>query len=290
MLRKTLLIFFGFLFIPILSVAADTAFVEFTSLHKDMDVSRVALNDAVWQTVSPYRHPLQRQFLVDPKPAEVGVREVLVQSIHDGKYVSFRLTWQDETKDETPQIMGFADGAAIQFPVRKEDFSKQFMGEKKYPVHILYWKAWLSKDKESGFQTTRTAYPNMTADIHTFDYPIKGEGTEKTQNEKDIFIPGRAARNPLSFPGKEVIAELSSTGPGTVTTKKTDNTTGDAEWKDGRWTVLFRRPLLVDDAGSVYFTIGEKMPVAFAVWEGSRHEAGSRKAVSPAWVEVEIEK
>jgi hypothetical protein len=32
------------------------------------------------------------------------------------------------------------------------------------------------------------------------------------------------------------------------------------------------------------------MPVAFDVWEGSRHEAGSRKAVSPAWVEVELEK
>lgn len=186
--------------------------------------------------------------------------------------------------------MGFADAAAIQFPVRKEDFPKYFMGEKEYPVHILYWKAWVSKDKEGGFQTVQKAYPNMTADIYTFDYPIKGEGTEKTEAEKNIFIPGKAAGNPLSFPGKEVIAELSSAGPGTVAAKKTENTTGDAEWKDGRWTVIFRRPLSVDDAGSVRFTVGEKIPVAFAVWEGSRHEAGSRKAVSPAWAEVEIEK
>jgi nitrate reductase alpha subunit len=73
-----------------------------------------------------------REGFVKITRAEVGVREVLVQSIHDGKYVSFRLTWQDETKNETPRIMGFADGAAIQFPVRKEDFSKQFMGEEKY--------------------------------------------------------------------------------------------------------------------------------------------------------------
>ena len=174
--------------------------------------------------------------------------------------------------------------------MNKEELPEFFMGETKKPVHILYWKAWRSKDKKNGFQTTKTAYPNMTTDIYTFDYPVKGVGTEKTQSEKDIFIPGRAADNPLSFPSKEVITELSATGPGTITFKKIANTSGEAEWENGRWTVIFNRPLTVKDLGSVRFTAGTRMPVAFAVWEGSRMESGGRKAISPAWAEVEIQK
>jgi DMSO reductase family type II enzyme heme b subunit len=290
MLQKVISYFFILFLVAAAAVAENKSFVEFKSFKKEIDASHVALHDDVWQTIKPYRQPLQRQFLVVPKPAEIGVKEVFVQSINDGKFISFRLYWNDDTKNETPKITGFSDGAAIQFPVSKDDFPEYFMGEEKHPVHILYWKAWRSKDQKSGFQTTKTAYPNMTTDIYTFDYPVKGKGTEKTQAEKDIFIPGRAAGNPMSFPSKEVMTELSSTGPGTITFKKVANTTGDAEWKDGQWTVIFRRPLTVEDTGSVRFATGERMPVAFAVWEGSRNEAGGRKAVSPAWAEVEVEK
>jgi DMSO reductase family type II enzyme heme b subunit len=128
----------------------------------------------------------------------------------------------------------------------------------------------------------------MTTDIYTFDYPVKGTGTEKTQAEKDIFIPGRAAKNPMSFPSKGIIAELSSAGPGTITSKKVDNTSGEAEWEEGEWSVVIRRPFTVNDPESVQFKAGERTPIAFAIWEGDRMETGGRKAVSPAWAEVEV--
>ena len=93
----------------------------------------------------------------------------------------------------------------------------------------------------------------------------------------------------LSDQHKEIIEELTAEGSGTLKTMNVENTTGDAEWKNGEWTVVFRRPLRVDDAGSVRFAPGEKMPVAFAVWEGSHKESAGRKAVSPAWAEVRLE-
>ena len=288
MLKKTCL-FLGLLVMVTSAHAERQKFVEFVSYRVDQDVSGISLNDEAWKKVKPYRQPLQEQFLILPKPAEIGVKELFVQSINDGTYISFRLTWKDPTKNERPGLMDFSDGAAIQFPVVRGAFPEFFMGEEKKPVHILHWKAWRSEDKKSGFQTTKTAYPNMTTDIYTFDYPIKGKGIEKTQAEKDIFIPGRAARNPLSFPTKKIIMELSSTGPGTITFKTTANTSGESQWKEGEWTVVLRRPLKVDDSGSVQFEPGEKIPVAFAVWEGSRMESGGRKGVSPSWAEVEVE-
>lgn len=271
------------------SFAAQKKFAEFVSYRKGVDVGKVGLYDEVWKTALAYKQPLQRQFLVVPKPVEVGVKEVFVQSINDGKYIAFKLTWKDASEDDGAKIMNFSDGAAIQFPVRKDPLAEYFMGEPRKPVHILHWKAWRSRDQRAGFQSVKTAYPNMTADAYTFDYSVKGEGTEKTQAEKDTFIPGKAAGNPLSVPHKEIIEELAAEGQGTLTSKNVENTRGEAEWKNREWSVIFVRPLTVNDPGSVQFKTGERMPVAFAVWEGGRREAAGRKAVSPAWAEVKVE-
>ena len=288
--KKIVLFFFFSLFLVVaFAYAEKKKFAEFISYRKNVDVSKVRLNDDVWKTVNAYRQPLQRQFLVDPKPVDVGVKEVLIQSINDGRYVAFRLVWKDATENDEIKLHNFSDAAAIQFPVKKEPLPEYFMGEPKKPVHILYWKAWRSRDQKTGFQTVKTAYPNMTVDMYNFDYSVKGDFTEKTQAEKDIFIAGKAAGNPLSIPHKEIIEELSAEGAGTLKSKNIENTSGEAEWKYDEWTVIFRRPLTVSDTGSVQFKAGEKMPVAFSVWEGSRLETAGRKAVSPAWAEVKIE-
>ncbi len=288
MVRKIICLLFVFSSAAAFAYAGEKEFVEVSSYRTNIDVGKVKLNDDAWNTVTPYKQPLQRQFLVAPMPADVGVKEVFLQSINDGKHIAFRLVWKDATRDDSLKIMNFSDGAAIQFPVKKEPLPEFFMGEPDKPVHIIYWKAWRSRDHEEGFQTVKTAYPNMTVDMYNFDYSVKGNGTDKTQAEKDIFIPGKAAGNPLSVPHKEIIEELSAEGAGTLASKNIENTTGEADWKNGEWTVIFIRPLNVSDAKSVQFKAGEKMPVAFAIWEGSRMESAGRKAVSPAWAEVEI--
>ncbi|MBV6340576.1 ethylbenzene dehydrogenase-related protein [Candidatus Magnetobacterium casense] len=264
----------------------EKVFVEITSFRKDIDVSKVGINDEVWKGVASYKQPLQRQFLVEPKPKEVGVKEMFVQSINDGKYIAFRLTWKDDTKDDVLKITSFSDAAAIQFPLSSEQLPEYFMGEPKKPVHIMYWRAWRSKDQKDGVQTVNTAYPNMTIDMYSFDYKVSGVGTDKTQAQKDMFIPGRAAQNPLSVAHKEIIEEATSEGPGTYKTKPVENTVGEAVWQNGSWTLIVKRPMTVNDAGSVQFKAGEKKPISFAVWEGHRLEGGGRKAVSPAWAEV----
>jgi hypothetical protein len=289
MIRTTASLLFGIALAASSVSAEEKKFVEFSSFHRNVEVRAVKLYDDVWKTAPAYKQPLQRQFLIEPKPADVGVKEVLVQSIHDGTYIAFRLVWKDPVRNDDPKIMNFSDGASLQFPVKKDPLPEYFMGELNKPVHIMYWKAWRSADRKNGFQNAKTAYPNMAVDLYQFDYPVKGKGTEKTQAEKDLFTPGKAAGNPVSLAHKEIIEELSAEGGGTLKAKSVENTTGEAEWKNGEWTVVFRRPLSVEDAGSVQFKPGEKMPVAFAVWEGGRKESAGRKAVSPAWAEVKVE-
>ncbi|MBF0518612.1 MAG: hypothetical protein HQK92_02700 [Nitrospirae bacterium] len=268
---------------------AEKPFVEITSYHKDTDVSKVGINDNLWSGVASYRQPLEKQYLVVPKPVEVGVKELVVQSINDGKYIAFRLVWKDATENSSIKVTGFSDAAAIEFPVKTDPLPQYIMGQTDMPVHILYWRAWRSKDTKDGFQTIDTAYPNLTSDMYTFDYKVKGKGTEKTQEEKDMFIPGKAAVNPRSVPHKQIIEELNAEGPGTLKTKNVENTTGESHWSDGTWTLVIRRPLKVDDAVSAQLVVGKKTPIAFAVWEGERKESAGRKAVSPSWAEVLVQ-
>ncbi|MBF0517562.1 MAG: hypothetical protein HQK97_10700 [Nitrospirae bacterium] len=283
---KILLVLAAVLVLVQAAYGADKTFVEITSVVKNVDVSKIGLNDDVWQSVTAYRQPLQRQFLVEPKPKDVGVKELHVQSVNDGKYIAFRLSWKDDTKDDTIKVTSFSDAAAIQFPISSDPLPEYFMGEPKKPVHILFWKAWRSKDKKDGIQTVKTSYPNMTIDMYTYDYKVSGAGTEKTQAQKDIFIPGRAASNPIDAVHKEIIEEATAEGPSTLKTKPAENTTGDAQWQNGTWTLVMIRPMTVADKESVQFKAGEKKPIAFAVWEGSHMEGGGRKAVSAAWAEV----
>ena len=60
-----------------------------------------------------------------------------------------------------------------------------------------------------------------------------------------------------------------------------------SHYEDGRWTVMFQRPLQPGDVPfASTITLGEFTPIAFAIWDGSNPEA---RAVSP-WVDVVLHK
>lgn len=278
---------------PAAGGAPDPAapYVEFTSRRRAVDVAAVGVADPVWEGIAPQAQPLIKQFLIPPKPETLAVYEVEVRSIHDGKSIAFRLSWADATRDDGISVTAHSDACALQFPVKGKALPQYFMGQPGLPVHILHWKAWRSRDVAEGRQGVRTAYPNMTVDMYNFDYPEKHPLTDKTDAEKDVFLPARAAKNPVALGIKGTVEELVAEGyGGTMVAKPAERTYGESLWKDGRWTVLLRRPLAVDDPKSAAFAPGETIQIAFAVWEGSRRESGARKAVSPAWAEIALEK
>ena len=75
--------------------------------------------------------------------------------------------------------------------------------------------------------------------------------------------------------------ELQASGPGSTTPFAESTVTTDQSYADGRWHVLFSRPL--DPAGDGRTTIprdSADMDVAFAVWNGSNAEVAGQKSVS----------
>ncbi len=80
---------------------------------------------------------------------------------------------------------------------------------------------------------------------------------------------------------------LIATGLGTAQETAKSATQARARWLDGRWEVVFARPLSTDTDG-VKLTPKGSIKVAFAVWEGASQERAGLKSFSKRWQELEI--
>lgn len=62
-----------------------------------------------------------------------------------------------------------------------------------------------------------------------------------------------------------------------------------ARHKDGKWVVVFQRPLRPGEGEFAHFEPGGSAKIAFAVWEGSNAERAGQKAVSGAFLDLKLD-
>jgi complex iron-sulfur molybdoenzyme family reductase subunit gamma len=65
--------------------------------------------------------------------------------------------------------------------------------------------------------------------------------------------------------------------------------TSRASWQDGRWTVVLRRPLDPGTDNGVSLAPGDRVSVAFALWDGAARDRNGQKLVS-IWHDLVLEK
>ncbi|MBW2242069.1 MAG: ethylbenzene dehydrogenase [Deltaproteobacteria bacterium] len=63
----------------------------------------------------------------------------------------------------------------------------------------------------------------------------------------------------------------------------------NALYRDGGWHLVFQRPLQPGNGEFTRFAPGEPARIAFAIWEGSNAERAGQKAISGAFVDLELE-
>ena len=104
-------------------------------------------------------------------------------------------------------------------------------------------------------------------------YFIFGDG----QNSVDLWFFNLGNSEPLQYTGR---------GSADVAANDTGDLTGVANYDNGEWSVIFKRPLR-PSAGAP-FTQGEFLPIAFTVWDGYARERGNRRALS-VWYSLYVE-
>ena len=220
-------------------------------------------SDKAWESLAPIPIPLSGQIITRPVWPEPSAKVISVRSIHNGLDISFLIEWQDATKNEqlTPGV--FRDGAALALPLG--DAPAFFcMGQLDHYVNIWHWKADWQSDVDRRAARSK----------------------ERKRKEGGIRRFEVIPRRPSS------VEDLIGGGFSTLTSKSRQGTIkGQAEWKNGFWRVVMKRPLTrqgADKENEATLIPGRMQAVSFAVWNGEYKERNGQKAVA-SWLQLLID-
>lgn len=248
----------GWLGIPVVSsqgIVIRSHFVEGSIPTKPSDVA--------WETIAPIPIPLSGQIITRPVWPEPSAKVISVRSVHNGKDISFLVEWQDATKNErlTPGV--FRDGVALALPLGNAP-AFFCMGQLDHYVNIWHWKA------------------DWQSDVDRRKARAKERGRKRGGIRRFEVIP----RRPSS------IEDLIGGGFSTLTSKvRQGKVKGEAEWKNGFWRVVMKRPLTKsgdDTENEALLVPGRMQAVAFAVWNGENKERNGQKAVA-SWLQLLVD-
>jgi mono/diheme cytochrome c family protein len=244
-----------------------------------------AIVDAQWDTVT------STPIVVSPLWwRDFGDPDLHVQAVHDGQTLAIRLSWRDETRDmRAIRQQDFPDMAAMQlFKGEREPFLG--MGAADGSVDIWLWNSAAQADLEQ-YADVDTAYPHMAVDQYPFEQGALGSRLHPTEGQPREFVTAWAAGNPRSDPSHVLPgSNLQAKGFGSLTFRPRISQVASANggWKDGRWTVVLRRPLQVPPEAGLELGGGDRCSIAFALWDGAAHDRDGQKLVS-IWHDLELE-
>jgi cytochrome c len=244
-----------------------------------------AIPDATWQGAPAASVVVSPLWWRDYVPPDLEVR-----ALHDGQSLAFRLTWLDETpNDAAIRPQDFEDMAAVQlFKGSPEPFLG--MGATDRPVDVWLWHP-SGQSRPGDYPDVDTAYPHMAVDFYPFEKPGNQRRPHAPEDQAREFITARAAGNLRSDPERNFTASsLRAKGPGSATMRPrlSQVVSAAGSWKDGRWTVVLRRPLQVDADAGVPLAAGERLSIAFALWDGATRDRNGQKLVS-IWHDLSLE-
>lgn len=216
------------------------------------------------------------------------ITELIVQSMHDGKDIAWRISWADATPDGNVDVGRFTDAVAIQFPL--DPGASPTMGHIGGKVQIIHWKALWQKDIDTHFQDVQDVHPNFWSDLYWFaegkwPFPIPEAFQDPTSLQ--WFVAQQAGNPMAAFSRTSAVEELVAEGFGTLTHQPNSASTARGVYKDGRWAVVIRRPLKTDDPLDAVLNGNPATQIGFAVWDGSKDNVGGRKHWSN-WTPLEI--
>jgi len=258
------------------------------------------------------------QMITNPMWPNPQTKYVFVKAATNGKEIAVHLEYNDATRNDVMlQSQQYKDQVAIMFPVNQSGEEPPFtMGGDGERVNIWQWKAtWNKEGSGSGDRMgdleDQYAYMAMGSGSYymyepdgklsgmdtahqsgtkTGSYKNRGAGdiSKRSTNidfgmgkNEGVFNPGRATKNILSTPGMRVSAveDLNAEGFSTLTTQAHQDVDGAGNWRNNRWSVVFKRSLTNSDQNDTQFSAG-KTPMAIAIWNGGNKERNGQKAVT----------
>ena len=237
-----------------------------------------APEDPLWDDLAEHRAKMLPQDLVEPRLMTPTTPEIGVRAITNGSEIAFRLEWADDTKSDAPGPSKMIDACAIQIPEKIEkDLPEPQMGQDGKPVQVTYWRADWQATIDGRGDTIRDLYPNAQIDHYPFESKAIENDAAARKEMALRYAPARALGNIRSGPRATPVEDLIALGPGSLAPGPSLGAKGKGAHKTDRWSVVISRKL-PDGLG-----VNQRTHIAFAVWQGSKQESGSRK-MRTGWI------
>jgi DMSO reductase family type II enzyme heme b subunit len=97
---------------------------------------------SLWERAKESEIPLSAQQIYQPGGG--STRSVKVRALEDGHNIAIRVSWNDDSRDDTLGSQP-SDAAALQLPIDPTNLPYQCMGQSSSRVNIWQWKAALEK-------------------------------------------------------------------------------------------------------------------------------------------------
>jgi mono/diheme cytochrome c family protein len=215
------------------------------------------------------RFPIIGQIMEPGREFHPPATSVVVQAIYDADSIALLVRWHDMSAQKTGN-----NAPSLPVPVEEE--------EEPAPAA----PAATSAQNPFGEEAAPAAPPSEFSDAVSIQIPSQlPTGPRKpyflfgdAENSVDLWFFDLAGAGPARFTGK---------GSGAIT-PNTDigGLTGVANYDQGEWSVIFKRPLRTESAAP--FAQGEFLPIAFSVWDGFSRERGNRRGLT-LWYSLYVE-
>jgi cytochrome c len=229
-----------------------------------LDPIDLTKGSASFESARVARFPIVGQIMEPGRSFHPPATSVQVQAIYDAESIAVLVRWHDMTADKTAK-----NGPALPVPLAEEEAEATAAapapGAAAQPADPFAEQAAPAAPVAEFSDAVAVQIPSQVPAGARKPYFIFGDG----QNSVDLWFFDLGRPDPLQFTGK---------GSADVTPNDTGELTGVANYDQGEWSVIFKRPMR--PGSGARFTPGEFMPIAFSVWDGLSRERGNRRGLT----------
>ena len=223
----------------------------------------------VWGISEPIGIRMAGQVVAAPRWQNPSIEMVSVRSVFNDKEIGFLLEWDDPFKD-------------VKHNDAAEFNAKDIMNPGAYNSYVAA-NNMITRQLETFRDSVALQFPVSMKEGTKKPHFFRGGGNDPVNLwvwKADLFGEGKPAAEEGGARGFKQ--------PVKAQAPEEQQVSSGAVWKEGRWSVVMKRPLVTNDKGDVQFEKGKFIPIAANAWDGSNGEHGNIMSLS-SWHFVFLE-
>jgi mono/diheme cytochrome c family protein len=271
-------------FIASLSGSIDPGYTNLVVAKPVFDPIDLAQGTASFASAPVARFPILGQITEPGRAFHPTATSLTVQAVYDAESIAFLVRWHDMGSDKAGK-----NGPTLPVPPEEEEEAAAAPASESASP---FGDAEIQEPAEGAAPVDPFAEPEAPgakpsefSDAVAIQIPAQAPaGARKpyfifgdSQSPVDLWFFDLARTQPLQFTGR---------GSADVAANDTGDITGVANYDQGEWSVIFKRPLGATSGAA--FAPGQFMPIAFSVWDGFSRDRGNRRGLT-VWQSIYLE-